>query len=303
MHLKDETRRRRVVLVTGASTGIGLALVRELLKTEMRIVATARESSLPRFGLEGLQDNERLLIRPLDVASDMDRRRLINEIGMMWGGVDVLVNNAGLTVRAVMEDITPEEEHNQFNTNYFGPMELARLVVPRMRNQRSGHIINLSSVGGMMAMPTMGPYSASKFALEGGSEALYYELKPWGVRVTLFEPGFVHSDSFRHARITKRCRESLADDCATYHHYYANMLPFIERMMKLSLTRPEDIARRIIRTINSQRPPLRVPATIDAWIFYYLRKFLPRRMYHRVLYHSLPNIKSWVNDHENVDQL
>ncbi len=287
--------RRRVVLVTGASTGIGLALVRELLKTDMRIVATARDSSLPRFGSEGLVDNERLLIRPLDVTNPVERKSLINEISMMWNGVDVLVNNAGLTVRAVMEDISPDEEQKQFDVNYFGPMELARLVLPRMRAKRSGHIINVSSVGGMMAMPTMGPYSASKFALEGGSEALYYELKPWGVNVTLFEPGFVHSDSFRHARITRRCRDSLADDCSTYYHYYSNMLPFIERMMKFSPTRPENIARRIVRTMNSGKPPLRVPATLDAWFFFYLRKFLPRRLYHAVLYRGLPNIKSWVD--------
>ena len=292
-----EAPRRRVVLVTGASTGIGLALVRELLKTNMRIVATARESSLPRFGREGLIDNERLLIRGLDVTNAVERKRLINEISMMWNGVDVLVNNAGLTVRAVMEDISPDEEQKQFDVNYFGPMELARLVIPRMRARRSGHIINVSSVGGMMAMPTMGPYSASKFALEGGSEALYYELKPWGVNVTLFEPGFVHSDSFRQARITKRCRDSLADDCSTYYQYYTNMLPFIERMMKLSPTRPENIARRIVRTMNSRRPPLRVPATLDAWIFFYLRKFLPRGLYHKVLYNGLPNIKSWVDQH------
>jgi short-subunit dehydrogenase len=289
-HKKDD----RVVLVTGGTTGIGLTLVKKLHQMNFRVVATARNSSLPRFEQHGLTENERFLIRPLDVTKLVEHSKIINEICRTWGSIDVLVNNAGIAYRAVMEEMYPAGERIQFATNYFGPMHLIRLVLPFMREQRRGHIINVSSVGGMMAMPTMGAYSASKFALEGASEALWYELRPWGIHISLIQPGFVHSNSFQNVRLTEKTRRTLKNDGSPYYAYYANMLPFIERMMNFSPTTPEKIAARIIRTMKQRNPRLRIPATPDAWLFYWLRRLLPRRLYHYVLYRGLPKIDTWV---------
>lgn len=285
---------RRVVLITGASTGIGLAIARLLLPTQMRLVLTARASSLGRFAEAGIHESERVLLRALDVTDCHQGHALVAEVVARFGGVDVLINNAGILFRAVMEHLCDSHEKEQFATNYLGPLNLIRSVLPGMRARRNGRIINLSSVGGMMAMPTMGGYSASKFALEGASEALWYELRPWGIKVTLIEPGFVNSDSFLNARFTEESRYALEHPGAPYHPYYANLLNLITRMMRLSPTSAEGVARIVVKVMNQRNPPLRRPATLDAWFFRLLRRLLPQQLYHAVLYRGLPNISTWV---------
>ena len=298
MGIHGPDRGSRVVLVTGATTGIGAALAGLLVQTNYRVVLTARASSMDRFEGMKLPCSERLLLRPLDVANQQQAADLVEEIDGRWGGVDILVNNAGVCYRSVMEHAARDEENHQFQVNYFGPMGLVRLVLPGMRAKRGGHIINLSSVGGMMAMPTMGLYSASKFALEGASEALWYELKPWGIKVTLVEPGFVHSSSFKNVLYSTLARSSLEDSSSPYHCYYVHLTTFIERMMCLSPTTPEHIAAKIIRILGSKRPPLRVSATWDAVVFSMMRRVLPQRIYHQLLYLGLPRVKSWVPNEE-----
>jgi len=285
---------QRVVLLTGASTGIGLALARRLVAGPWRTVLTARETSMDRFAMAGFRESERLLLRPLDVTNADQANLLLEEVHERWGGIDVLVNNAALFYRAVMEHLCDHHEEEQFATNYLGPLHLIRGVLPGMRARRKGHIINLSSVGGMMAMPTMGGYSASKFALEGASEALWYELKPWGVHVTLIEPGFVNSDSFLSARFTEQSQHSHQNPEDPYHHYYHYLLDFITRMMRMSPTTPDGVARIILKAMNSHHPPLRRRATWDARFFYLLRRLLPQKVYHHLLYKNLPSIDEWV---------
>lgn len=154
--MSNDASNSKVVLVTGASTGIGLALIRQLQAAgSFRIVATARKSSLNRFDEAGIQETDRLRIRALDITNCEEREALLSEVEVEWGGVDVLVNNAGVSYRAVQEHLTDEDEKHQFDVNYFAPMRLIRRVLPNMRRQKRGHIINVSSVGGMMAMPTM----------------------------------------------------------------------------------------------------------------------------------------------------
>ena len=284
-----------MVLVTGASTGVGLALIRKLWNSDYRIVATAREQSLSRLPNPPFKETSRFIIRALDVTEEAERETLIREIEAKWGGVDVLINNAGISFRSVIEQMDDKDELLQMRTNYLGPLGLIRRVLPAMRNKRRGHIINVSSVGGMMAMPTMGSYSASKFALEGASEALWYELRPWGVSVSLVQPGFIHSNSFRHVYVGDKARESIEknDD---YSPYYKSMNPFIERLMQRSFATPESIADAIIATMESDQPALRIPATIDAYFFTFIRRFLPRRFYHWILFRNLPGIRSWGKD-------
>jgi short-subunit dehydrogenase len=284
--------KEEIALITGASSGIGYALLILLLEQGYRVVGTARSASMQRFAALGLCENERLLLLPLDVTSAEERVRVIDTIRARWGDVDILVNNAGISYRAVLEHVTEADALNQLRTNFLAPMELARLVLPAMRKKRAGRIINISSVGGMMAMPTMGSYSASKFALEGASESLWYELRPWGISVVLVQPGFVHSNAFKHVYWTEEGKAALQQK-GDYLAYYDEMGKFIERLMKFTRATPASVARKVIHAIESRDPPLRLAATADAVFFGILRRFLPRRFYHSLLYRSLPGVKHW----------
>lgn len=288
------TSNRPVVMVTGASTGLGLVLAQQLIALDRyRLVLTARASSMDRFAEGGVQSSDTVWLRTLDVTVPVEREAVIEEALQVWDGVDVLVNNAGVSYRSVVEHITMAELLVQMDVNFHSPIELARLVLPRMREKTAGRIINISSVGGMMAMPTMAAYSASKFALEGATEALWYEVKPWNIKVTLIEPGFINSSSFEKVRMTAMSQEATSNPDVAYAKHYEHMSSFIERMMHRVRATPEKVARRVVRTIERRSPPLRVSATADAFLFSVLRRLLPRRFYHWLLYKNLPKVKTW----------
>ncbi len=292
--MKIRSLNRKVVLITGASTGVGLALVKLLRSTgEYHIVATARETSLLRFAEHGLVEDESLWLRALDVLKKKERDQLFSEIHLKLGGVDVLVNNAAYMLRAVVEHVGEVERFKQMETNFRAPMALIRSVLPTMRQKRSGHIINISSVGGTMAMPTMSVYSASKFALEGASEALWYEVRPWNISVTLVQPGFINSESHMNVKQSRECLKALKNQSDPYFNHYNSMVPFINHLMRFSSATPEKVALVILKNMNKKRPPLRVSATWDAHFFSLLRRLLPRRLYHGLLYRMLPEIEIW----------
>jgi short-subunit dehydrogenase len=290
---QTDASRRSVVLLTGASTGLGLAIARRLLATPHRIILTARESSLPRLNEAGFQESERVHLRALDITSTAERQRVVDEANRAWGGVDILLNNAGVAYRAVVEHISDEGRWDQMNINFRAPLELVRLVLPRMREKRAGRILNISSVGGMMAMPTMALYSASKFALEGATEALWYEVRPWNIHVSLVQPGFIRSDSFLRTRYTTASERAMADAANPYHEHYEQMAGMIARLMRSTHATPERVARVVVRTMERRRPPLRVAGTWDARVFGLLRRVLPRGLYHALLYHQLPRVDAW----------
>jgi short-subunit dehydrogenase len=283
---------RPVVLLTGASSGIGLALARLLAtSSEYRIVLSARRTSL--FQLRGeFAESERLWLRPLDVTDSTQRNKLLKEINQLWGGVDILINNAGISYRSVMEQMTDADEEKQMAANYFGPVALMRAVLPGMRAKGRGKIINISSVSGMLAMPTMSSYTASKYALEGASEALWYEGRPFGIDVVLLQPGFIRSESFRRVYYSKLSHPS-ESGLGPYRDYYQNMTPFIERLMNWSLVTPEKMAKLVLRVIRRQRPPLRIAATPDAALFGLLMRLIPRRWFQPFLFICLPKARFW----------
>ena len=284
---------RRVVLLTGASTGLGLAITRHLLSTEHHLVLTARESSLSRFAAEGIVENDRIWLRPLDVTSCDQRRSVVAEIEAEFGGVDFLINNAGVAYRTVIEHASDDDHAAQMAVNYHGPIALSRLVLPAMRKRRAGRIIQISSMGGLMSMPTMGLYAASKFALEAATEAMYYEARPFGVGVSLVLPGFIHSDSFQRVLLAARADVALADVADAYHPHYHHMTDFIARIMRLTPATPDTVARTVLRTIHRRWPPLRVPATVDTHLLWWFRRVIPHRLYLEITYRLLPGITTW----------
>ncbi len=284
----------QVVLLTGASTGLGLAIAKELLaKTAHHLVLTARKESMLRFHHQGITEGSRVWLRVLDVQNAAQREAVVAEIESAFGAVDVLINNAGVSYRSVVEHVDSDEQEAQMGINYQAPMELIRRVLPAMRAQRHGRILSVSSVGGMMAMPTMAVYSASKFALEGASEALWYEVRPWNIHVSLIQPGFIHSDGFMKVRMTRESQFSAQNARDPYHQHYASMAPFIGKVMKNTPATPQSVARTVRKTIVRKRPPLRVTATWDAWFFSFFRRMVPRFLYHRLLYWRLPKVKDW----------
>ena len=259
------------------------------------MVITARRESLGKISQAGLIESDRFKIRSLDVTSREQRNQLIKAISVDWGGVDILVNNAGFAYRSVIEEMDNNAEQSQMATNYLGPLSLIRLVLPNMRAKGRGKIINVSSVSGMLAMPTMGSYSASKHALHGASEALWYELRPFGIDVSLVQPGFIRSKSFERTRYSRKS-DPLVSRFGDYSDFYTHMEPFVKKLMERSWVTSHDVAVVIYKVISKQRPRFVVPATPDAVIFYYLRKFMPRRFFLVFLYNMLPGARKWAKN-------
>ncbi|HEX7975514.1 MAG TPA: SDR family oxidoreductase, partial [Anaerolineales bacterium] len=172
----------KVVLITGCSTGIGRDLAQELAHSGYTVAATARKA-------ETLEDLDVALKLPLDVTQPGSIHQAVDCVLQRFGRIDFLVNNAGYAVRGAVEEVPVEQAQQMFEANVFGVMRMIQAVVPHMRQQKSGRIINISSVSGKLVTPANGTYSATKFALEALSDALRYELEPFGIQVVVIEPG------------------------------------------------------------------------------------------------------------------
>lgn len=183
----------KVWLITGAGSGIGAATVRAALRAGHRVVATARK--LDKLG-EALKDvaGESLALLSLDVTDEAQSANAAQQTVERFGRIDVLLNNAGYSLLGNYEELSNAEIQAQFQTNFWGVSNLMRAVLPVMRQQRAGHILNISSVAGVVGMKHCGAYSATKFAVEGLSFAVANEVEPFGVRITVVEPGFFRTE-------------------------------------------------------------------------------------------------------------
>lgn len=178
--------------VTGASRGIGREIVRAALESGDQVVATARNPS--SMGQEFNPSSDRFLGLPLDVTDTASISAAVDLAVARFGTIDVLVNNAGYGQLGFFEQVSRAAVRRQFETNVFGAFEVTRQVLPILRRQRSGHILTLSSIGGLIGFSGSSIYCATKFALEGWSESLGIELAPFGISTTLIEPGFFRTD-------------------------------------------------------------------------------------------------------------
>lgn len=247
----------RVWFVTGASRGLGAAIVRTLLDAGERVVATARK----RDGLTAAfgADSEALLSLSLDVTDQTAVQTAVASALEYFGRIDVLVNNAGYGHLSVFEESTPEDAFTQYDTNVFGLMHVTRAVLPGMRAQRSGRIFNVSSVGGIVGGASGSLYCASKFAVEGFTESLAQEVTPFGIHATIVEPGFFRTDfleptSVRHASLT------IADYAPTADALKA----FYDQRNKNQAGDPAKLAQALITLADAEQPPVRWCAGTDA---------------------------------------
>jgi NAD(P)-dependent dehydrogenase (short-subunit alcohol dehydrogenase family) len=183
----------RVWLITGASSGFGRALADAALGRGDHVVATARDAGR----LDDLADDDRVHAISLDVTDASQRDRAVKQALERFGRIDVLVNNAGRTQVGAVEETTDDELRSLFELHFFAPVALTRAVLPHMRAQRSGAIVQMSSVGGQITAPGFGAYCATKFALEGLTQALRDEVAPFGIRTLIVEPGAFRTGLFR----------------------------------------------------------------------------------------------------------
>jgi NAD(P)-dependent dehydrogenase (short-subunit alcohol dehydrogenase family) len=266
----------KTAFVTGASAGIGEATARALLAAGYRVFAGARR--LDRMA--GLAAAGATLLK-LDLTDDASIVAAVNTIKNEAGRIDVLVNNAGYGSYGALEDVPLDEGRRQFEVNVFGLARLCQLVLPMMRAQKSGKIINVTSIGGKIWEPLGAWYHATKFAVEGLSDCLRVEVAPFGVDVIVIEPGAIRTEWAGIARdgLLQMSGGSAYAELAKRH---ARMLATADTSSLASP--PEVVARTIVRAVTARRPKTRYATGGGARTILFLRKILPNRMFDRLIW-------------------
>jgi NAD(P)-dependent dehydrogenase (short-subunit alcohol dehydrogenase family) len=270
------------VVITGCSSGIGRATAERLARGGRRVYATARD-------VEAIADLEsagcRLL--PLDVTDEDSMRGAVEEVERAEGAVGVLVNNAGYSQSGAVEAVPMEKVRRQFETNVFGLVRMCQLVLPGMRRQGHGKIVNLSSMGGRLTFPGGGYYHASKYAVEAISDALRFEVKGFGVDVVLIEPGLIRTEFARTAV------GSMGEDVGPYAGFEEAVARTTrENYERGALARlgggPEAVVEVIEKAISADRPRARYRVTPSATLLMGIRRLLPDRAWDAVVRLAYP---------------
>lgn len=252
---------KQVALITGCSSGIGYETSILLAKNGFRTYATMRNTDKgDKLKEIAEKENLDLKIIKLDVTDDYSIQNAIKEIVQETNRIDVLVNNAGNNIAGAVEDLSIEEFKEQFETNFFGLIRVTKVVLPIMRKQNNGIIVNLSSIAGKMAIPLNSAYVSSKFAVEGFSESIRYELEDFGIKVILIEPGVIKSNFYENIKMSKN---SLMDPKSAYQpitqKIFEAFLPMLEYAFPTKI-----VADVILEAVNSDNPNLRYAVGDDA---------------------------------------
>lgn len=263
------------VLITGATDGLGRATAIYLAERGLRVIGTGRNAA-KRAEVEQIARERKLPLEMLemDVTSDASVNTAVAEAERRMGRIDALVNNAGFALIAPVEEVTLDDLRGQFETNLFGVVRVTQRVLPAMRARLSGRILNMSSIAGKFAWPLFGPYSASKHALEGLSDALRLELHGFGIPVVLIEPGFIPSNMSNvsteiGAAYIGRAKES------PYAKVYSSFRAQWKQTMGRAKSKPEDCARVVHRALTAAQPRARYTVTRRAAILSIAKRLLP----------------------------
>lgn len=250
----------KTVLVTGASSGNGQAAARLLSQRGYRVFGTSRSPS----------DAEKVpgvVMVALDVRSNDSVATCVKIVLQQAEHLDVLVNNAGYELGGALEELSLEEAQAQFETNFFGVVRMVKAVLPAMREQKRGRIVNISSLAGLAPIPFLGMYSASKFALEGYSDALRHEVKPFNIQVSLVEAGFLRTP-------LREKRQLAAQRVREYDPWRQRALDAIREYEEKG-PGPELVAKSVMKILERERPRLRYAIGRQARVVSRLRRFLP----------------------------
>ena len=243
MSIKD-----KVWLITGCSTGFGREIAKSVINSGYKVVVTARNPET----LSELKDmNEKnVLVLPLDVTDKNQVKVALEKSVEAFGSIDVLVNNAGIGYFSSVEESLEDETRKMFEINFWGLMNMTNEVLPLMRSQHSGHIINFSSIGGLASFPALGYYHATKYAVEGISESLAQELAPFNIKVSLVEPSCFRTDWAG--------RSSVKTESQLYADTVGKMIQVAESGSGNEAGNPKKAAEAIITIVESPNPPLRL---------------------------------------------
>ena len=270
----------RIAVITGTSSGIGLLASIELAKAGFRVVASMRDlgrRSRLDLAMSAADAGAAIDVRELDVTKFETMPAFVESVLRDYGRIDVLVNNAGFPVAGFAEDIRLEELRQQFETNFFGAVALTTAVLPAMRKQRSGHIIQVSSIVGLNGAITVSSYSASKHALEGWSESLRLEVNALGIKVVLVEPGAFQTDIWtRSAVMGKEVTKPTSPNLQ-------RSLNVRERITKIPKDDPVIVARAIAEIAQDRNPRLRYLVGRDAKMQLAMKRLLPWKWYEKVI--------------------
>lgn len=246
----------RVWFITGASRGFGALITQEALNAGDAVVATARN---PKGLQEKFQNHSNLLTVALDVTDEASAHAAAEQAVKRFGRIDILLNNAGFGLLGAVEEATNDEIERLYAANVFGLLKVTRAVLPHMRRQRSGHILNISSIGGYVSHAGWGVYCSTKFAVEGLTEALAAEVAPLGIKATVVEPGFFRTDFLDETSLSVS-PSSIADYAETP---VGAMRDFAASHNHQQPGDPARFAKAMITLAHSDNPPLRMPFGSD----------------------------------------
>jgi NAD(P)-dependent dehydrogenase (short-subunit alcohol dehydrogenase family) len=263
----------KIAIITGSSSGFGLLTSLEFAKNGYLVIAAMRNVEKQKALLEqaaSLHIERNIKVHQLDVTSQKSIENFTSFINTL-GQVDILVNNAGYASGGFVEEIPIEEYLNQFETNVFGAISVTQAVLPIMRRQKQGKIINVSSISGKMGFPGLSPYVASKYALEGWSESLRLEVKPFGIDVSLIEPGSYNTNIWE---VGQKLAEATSGSESPYKEYMKKIEQHIHNGNE-TLGNPKDVAEKIVAIAESQHPTLRYPIGKGVKLMILLKNLLP----------------------------
>jgi NAD(P)-dependent dehydrogenase (short-subunit alcohol dehydrogenase family) len=252
---------KSIVLITGASTGFGREIAALLSKSGYRVYGTSRH---PQTGFD-------YPMLTLDVRSDVSVRECVDKILFVEGRIDILINNAGYVLNGPAEEASLEQVKAQFETNFFGSVRMIKAVLPTMRKQQSGKIVNISSLAGRIATPGHGLYAASKFALEAYTESLNYEINPFNIRCILIEPGYFKTNLHTAA-------VQAEDQKPDYDPLRKCLNPQFEKNVQAG-SNPACVARLVKSILEMKSPKLRYPIGPGApWVLW-CKSFFPQKLF------------------------
>ncbi|OHD57906.1 MAG: hypothetical protein A2014_02780 [Spirochaetes bacterium GWF1_49_6] len=258
---------QKVVIITGSSSGIGMETALYFAKNDWMVLATMRN---PENCSAKLWGNPNIEIIPLDVTDKVSIRKAVDYAINKFREINALINNAGYGLIGPFESLPVKNIRMQYDTNVFGLMELTRYVLPFMRVQKDGTIVNISSIGGKMGMPLYSAYNSTKWALEGYSEALYYELIPFNIRIKIIEPGLIYTNFYKAIDMSEisdwgEYRRTLGNSASAYGSFPGS--------------HPEVVAKTIFKAVSGRSKRLRYPVGGMAKPIMFLKRHLPENFW------------------------